>query len=546
MSEEAHQRLWDVVVVGTGIGGATAGYALAKAGFSVLFCEKGIRHETQSDTLRGNWAESFFFADKERRPLVGYLERAGRRSDPIVKLSEHGEVATPMLGQGSGGSSSLYGMVCERFFPIDFEPIEFASLAPNSTAPQRWPISFKQLAPYYSQAERLYRVRSGQDELRPAGEERVVMAPPPFGTANTELVAHFKSRGLHPYHLPMACEYVPGCKECIGFLCNRACKGDSAKMCLAPAIEDHGATILDACTVEKIETEGTTVSSILCRRGTQKICIRAKIVILAAGALETPALLLRSTSEQWPEGLANRSGQVGRNLMRHFLDYYIVKMSKPIAEGQLLKQIGFNDLYDSKDCKLGTVQSNGRLPPVQLLARTYLSDLAGRYPMLSVFGQLLERPIEHYLTRLLSRSMVFASILEDYPYAENRVGITAAGAIAVHYEVQAEDQKRLQIFRRKILELMKPYKVVPVFSGEKLRSLGHACGTCRFGNDPATNVLDANNRAHGLNNLYVVDASFLPTSSGTNPSLTIAANALRVAEQLILRREPASPAIHAA
>jgi choline dehydrogenase-like flavoprotein len=515
----ADAKLWDVVVVGTGIGGATAGYVLARGGLSVLFLDRGRDMAGRADQLVGDWAERFFQADGEILPFNTYLQRAGRWTENVLKKSEGNKKLLPTLGQGPGGSSALYGMVLERFFPSDFGP--------------SWPIKLADLAEYYSQAEQLYGVRSGLDPLRPEAEERMVLPPPPFSGRNQVLANHLASKGLHPYHLPMSCNYLPNCRECIGFVCDRRCKVDSATACLMPAIEYYGAAFLDGCEVEKIEATSTSVTSLQCRRDNHLFNVRGKQVLLAAGTLQTPALLLKSKSAFWPKGLANESDQVGRNLMRHFLDYWVVRTGKAREPYPLVKQLAFNDFYVHNGEKLGTIQSNGILPPPRTVARGYTADLIEKFVVLRPLSKVIERAVEHYLQYILPRSLVLASILEDSPSPHNRVEISHEGMLSVSYRVCDYDRRRLQTFRKLIGNALQPYSYLAVHSSEKLKSLGHACGTCRMGPDAATSVVDAVNRAHGLDNLYVVDASFLPTSSGTNPSLTIAANAIRVAEHLL-------------
>ncbi|HHM8127197.1 TPA: GMC oxidoreductase [Pseudomonas aeruginosa] len=531
---EIQSRHWDAIVIGTGIGGATIGQSLAQAGMSVLFCEKGASHLYAADSLSGKWAETFFEAEPSGHSYANYLKRAGRLSLPVLEVSgTKSKSVLPILGEGTGGSSALYGMVMERFFPSDFVPAPYARSSPEARIPEKWPISIAELEPYYAKAEALYRVKATLDPLRHDNESRSIQPPPPYSPANAELFEYLTEQGCHPYHLPMACDYKPGCRECIGFICDKRCKGDSANICLDPALSEGGAVLADNCEVLRLEAEDGRVTTLHCRWNDNLVTLSATTIILAAGAIGTPAILLRSASEEWPRGLANGSDQVGRNLMRHFLDYYVVKTRKPPQSNDLVKQLAWNDLYISDGVKLGTVQSNGNLPPASIVAQSVKEDIARSSPFLGRVADKMLPLIEWGVKASLRNSVVFASIMEDYPYADNRVGLSSTGQVTISYSLHDSDKERLALFRRKIKMLLKDYRPRLNPAAEKNSILGHACGTCRFGDSPVDSVLDRNNKAHELDNLYVVDSSFFPTSSGTNPSLTIAANALRVAEHII-------------
>lgn len=530
-------QVWDAVIVGTGMGGATLGLALARAGQRVLFVEKGVSHLDKRQALLGAYAETAFpvpaAPQAEHRTS---LERAGRYTEVIEDRS--GPRTTrfiPFIGAGTGGSSALYGMALERFFPSDFEPGKRHPDASGSSLPERWPVSYDAMAPYYDAAERLFRVRGTRDPLR-AENGAAMPAPPPLTPGAAELVDFFNSKGLHPYRLPLACEFVDGCATCQGYLCDRNCKNDASRICLAPAIAEHGARLLDGCEVLRVEASRHTVSGVMCRWRGQERRLHARRVVLAAGALETPRILLASASPEWPDGLANDSLQVGRNLMRHHIDLYLVKPGVKNFDNRH-KEFAFNDFYNAGGGNFGSVQSFGRLPPVPVLAASMVDDLRqGPLPWTAPLFKLAQPALRPVLKALVHDRMILATTLEDLPYADNRVGLPAAGSDArleLSYRVRPQDERRIDGFRQRMREVLKPYSFSIVKQADNNQRIAHVCGTCRFGNDPATSVLDADNRAHGLDNLYVVDASFFPSSGGTNPSLTIAANALRVADHLI-------------
>jgi choline dehydrogenase-like flavoprotein len=527
---------WDAVVVGAGMGGATLGYRLAAQGWRVLFCESGRFHLDDPEAQRGDFAEMFFPSaavpdGRHRESLLA----AGRWPHFVEDRSDaKPRRYIPFLGSGSGGSSALYGAAMERFSPEDFlSPIQSAAAASAGTQPA-WPVDYPELEPYYAEAERLFRVRGGRDPLTPDGFPRTLLEAPPLSPASRELFDLFQSKGLHPYRLPIACDFKPGCQPCQGFLCNRNCKSDSSSVCLRPALQEHGARYLDRCHVVSLEANRHRVRGIVCEREGRRFTLRGSVVVLAAGALMTPLILLRSTSGSWPQGLANDSGQVGRNLMRHCIDLYAVKTQKRSRSEEGLKEIAFNDFYFSKGQRLGTVQSFGRLPPAAMLVEVMQQEIREGFipPLGPLFGPL--KPMfRHVLSRTLCEWPVLATTLEDPPVSENRVFPIGESGIGLFYRLGKGTEQRIRDFRRLMAETLHPKRYKLIKQAENNERIAHACGTCRMGKDPSTSVVDPWNRAHRLENLYIVDSSFFPTSGGTNPALTIAANALRVAAHMV-------------
>jgi choline dehydrogenase-like flavoprotein len=257
-------------------------------------------------------------------------------------------------------------------------------------------------------------------------------------------------------------------------------------------------------------------------------------VVLAAGAYMTPALLLKSASAAWPDGLANRSGMVGRNLMLHTSDFMALDSPQWYSPDGPKKTLALNDFYFDKGHKLGTFQTVG-FPFESPFILAYLRHVADSDPR---WWRKITNPMlplaSDFAPRLFSRSTMFATIVEDLPYAHNRIVLdqSAPNGMRFEYEYTQELKWRNAYFRKRVKDTLSHKHRVRVLSGRNNINFGHVCGTCKFGDDPATSVLDSMNRAHDLENLYVVDASFFPSSSGTNPSLTVAANALRVADNL--------------
>jgi choline dehydrogenase-like flavoprotein len=529
-ASEAEHVLWDVIVVGTGMGGGMLGYSLARSGRRVLFVEKGRSTlPGEPGTIRSAMPE--VAEPRACRTTDAYydaLARAGRSTDEFEDISgRSAQRFIPFLGSGTGGSSALYGMVCERFFVGDFTPRQNFRDPGDSTVPDAWPVSYDQMRPWYAAAEELLGVRGQPDPLRPEAAEVGLPAAPPFSAANQPLVDYLAGRGLHPYHLPMACDYTNGCTTCQSYLCHQSCKNDTARNCLAPAIAEYGAQLLPECRVVRLDADRTQVRQVICENRSGTVTLKARVVVLAAGALVTPVLLLNSRSADWPGGLANGSDLVGRNLMRHLIDLVEIWPQRDRKITDPNKEIGLNDFYFWEGQKYGTVQSFGSMPPMEILT----SSPGWRARML----RLMKPAVRQVYERIFNGGLVLATIMEDLPYLDNRVlpcdrpSLDGRQRLRMQYRLHPNELERREVFLRELKDVLAPFRKITLRGAEDNKAVAHVCGTCRFGTDPESSVLDAQNRAHEVDNLYVVDASFFPSSAGLNPSLTVAANALRVA-----------------
>lgn len=527
MFSDFEADVWDVIVIGTGMGGGTIGYELARAGKSVLFLERGQSYIDSSESIVGAWMESLIISGVAEDSEC-LRRKAGRSGSPLIDVThEQRRALNPVLGAGSGGSTALFGMIMERFFPSDFTPGEFFQGAKGANVPDRWPVSYAEMEPYYRRAEALYRVRAGKDPFRPDVDETGALEPPELSPASAEVFEHFEQAGWHPFHAPVACEFVPECTECLGYICPRGCKRDSVNSCLKPAMKDFQATLLPNCEVRRLVEESGIITGVHAVIEGREITLKAKTVILSAGAIHSPALLMRS-------GIGNGSGQVGRNLMRHYLDYFVV-YPKADPEAGFMIQFSANDLYVSDGQKLGSIKSNGRLVPAEMMAAGLHKMVQEKSPFLArlpFLGAVLKAGARN----LLNGAYALVAYVEDLPYEDNRIEISESEkgeeTVLLRYRISPEDRNRIDVFRDKVRKTLKGKKFKHIKLAEENSILGHVCGTCRFGDDPASSVLDRNNRVHEVSNLYVVDGSFLPTSGGTNPSLTIAANAIRVADHI--------------
>lgn len=538
---------WDVAVIGTGMGGATAGYELARLGRRVLFIEKGWSAPGGSRfpdgrAEMGRSEEPLSMPNAFNDSPEARLE-SGQWPERLQATTSFGkaEFFAP-LGCGIGGTTALYAAALERFTPADFQPRANFPGVLDSTLPESWPISYEELRPFYERAEELYRVRGTPDPLEQGGQPSL-RVPPPLSPRDQHLHDSFLRLGLHPYRIHVGCDFVEGCTGCAGGPCPRGCKSDAARICVFPALEKFGAGILPRCEVLGLETTTSAVNLIRCRWDGKDISIRAKIVVLAAGAYMSPVLLLNCRSADWPTGLANRSGLVGRNLMFHASDFFAVAPLESLSGAGPQKSLALNDFYFSNGEKLGTFQTAGMAVELGQIMQ-YMRDVAERDPVWwkklasprPVWWRKLSSPAVRLAAVVMCQLMgfksaaVWASAVEDLPYHDNRIiaDPLAKNGMRVEYRYPDELKKRVLLFRRRLAEALRPHRII-MLTGENNLNYGHVCGTCRFGDDPRTSVLDRNNRAHDVANLYVVDASFFPSSGGTNPSLTIAANALRTA-----------------
>ena len=529
LPEDPQGESWDVIVIGTGMGGSTVGYGLARAGRKVLFLEKG--HYLFGDHKRGAGA----LEEEESTEPAGRLNEGrwpnrinGRVSDERISMFAP-------LGCGTGGSSGLYAAQLERLLPSDLEPRKHHPDAKDSTLPETWPITYDELVPYYREAEKIFAVCGTQDPLNPDPESPIA-APPPASPRDAYIMQSFERAGLHPYRAHVGCRFIPGCTYCGGVLCPRECKTDSGLVCLRPAIEQHQAKLLPDTEVTRIEANGERVTEVHYKRGNgEEGRVSAKAVVVAAGSLMTPALLLKSKNDHWPDGLANRSDQVGRNLMMHVSDYIALRPNKNLSPEGPHKSISFNDFYSRAGKKLGTFQTVG-MPVNSGVINAFLAIQAEKnkrwYNPSGTIGKVGRKFASVVGAKIFDRSTVFASIIEDLPYAHNRVVLDPSDPNGMRFEYLYPDElrRRTELYRSELKKALKSEFQVLVLNGESNLNYGHLYGTCRSGEDPEKTVVNRDNRAHHLANLYVADSSAFPSSGGTNPSLTIAANALRVAD----------------
>lgn len=518
---QAAARHWDVIVIGTGLGGGLAGRRLAESGLSVLFVEKGpVGHRTEGQVLRSD------LHDQDARQMRGFWP---------TKIETRMDGGRPRqfyapIGSGVGGSSVFYAAAAERPERHDLETVG-ALQHPTGG----WPVGFDEFSQYYDQAAELLSIRGEADPA--SGLPAPPFPPLPLTEAEQALFEDLRQSGLNPYRAHEALRRVPGCSDCLGRKCPQRCKMDGRSAGVEPAMETGQATLLPDTSVEElIETAGR-ISKVRVRHAGAEHLLTAQTVVLAAGALHSPRILLRSNGTH-PAGLANSSGWVGRGLMFHLSEMVALWPRRGLPSAGATRAVAFRDLYARSGKRLGLVQSMGLAADAGQIA-VYLKEHIARswlrpVPGISRAATLVARLGE----KVFGNATVFVGVLEDLPYHENRVMLhpEEPDVPLIEYRLHEELLERRQVFRRAIRKVLGPRRTLLLGFGPDL-NFGHSCGTLRFGSDPRTSVLDRNCKAHDLDNLYVADASFLPTSMGVNPGLTIAANALRVADVIAARHQ---------
>ena len=495
------------------MGGGFAAWALADAGHDVLLIERGIEEKSPP--------ASSAFSDNPEARLAGswWPTPSAFEIDGLVNR------CYAPFGSGVGGSTNWYAAALERFAELDIDLLPNAPPHPTGG----WPISYQTLLPYYEQAERMLHVAGTIDPLS-THRATHLLAPPSLGPCDADFVRLFERNGLHPYRLHVGIRYLPGCDECLGKLCHKNCRADIRSV-LAEAVRKP--TIMARSEAVRLESTPDRVTSAIVAQGDKQIRVQAKVFVLAAGAIHTSKLLLKSKSDHWPSGLANRSDLVGRNLMFHAIQNFVLWPSKKLSSSGPRKSISFRDFYCADGKRCGSVQSTGfELGYGEFLVHLYqrFDDSAASH--LRILRPFLRIPAALTIKRF-GRGTIFVTLIEDLPYPENRVVLDDAEAdgVRVKYTIKTELLDRAAHLRRLLTDRLKERRLIFLTRDIEL-NFGHPCGTCVMSNDACTGVVDRHCRAHGIGNLFIVDASFMPTSGAINPSLTIAANALRVSAEI--------------
>jgi choline dehydrogenase-like flavoprotein len=503
----------DVAIIGTGAGGGTLAWALRDIGARVLLLERGDFLPSEPE----NWSPEAVFLENRYKAAETWRDARGRPFSPGVHYFV-------------GGNTKVYGAALPRFREDDFGEIEHA----GGVSPA-WPIAYAELAPYYDRAERLYWVHgeAGSDPTDPPRSGPFPFPPMPADPYMEDLVDRFRAQDLHPAPLPVGLDFRPGgkcirCQTCDAFPCRVLAKGDADVCSVRPALESPNVELWTNAFATRITTDGAGTRALgveLVRDG-ERMHVEADIVVAACGAVNSAALLLRSTTERHPTGLANSSGLVGRNYMAHNNSVLVGIDPRRPNPTIFQKTVAVNDFYRAgRDpdfpYPMGSLQPVGKLQPAML---------RGSAPRVPGWA----------LCFASSHSVDWWVMSEDLPELANRVTLDASGGIAVDWRPNnLRAHERLMAQAKSVLRRAGFSMLFDRRMGIETNS--HQCGTLRFGHDPATSVLDPYCRAHDLDNLYVVDSAFFPSSAAMNPALTIAAQALRVGDHLRARLGAAAP-----
>ncbi|HYJ67636.1 MAG TPA: GMC family oxidoreductase [Nocardioidaceae bacterium] len=511
---------YDVIIVGSGAGGGTLAHRLAPSGKRVLVLERGdwLPREVE------NWDAEAVFVDNRYVSTDTWYDRDGNSFQPQVHYFV-------------GGATKFYGAALYRLRERDFEELKH-----HDGISPAWPIDYATLEPYYTQAEHLYQVHGarGEDPTEPPASAAYPYPPVSHEPRIQRLFDDMASLGLHPFHSPcgiMLDEADPAfsacirCATCDGFACLVHAKSDADVIAVRPALRHDNVTLLRNTEVLRLETDasGHSVAAVVAAVDGAESRFTGDLVVVSAGAVNSAKLLLSSAGDRHPNGLANGSGQVGRNYVFHNSRAFLA-ISTEKNDTRFQKTLGMNDYYfgdDDFEFPMGNLQMVGKSS-----APMYRGEkpLETRLAPTLMLADVAERAVDFWLS------------VEDLPDPDNRVTLDADGNVVLSY-IPNNQEPMEQLYHRVKKNLshlgMHPHHLIPrdVYMKNDIPVAGcaHQAGTVRFGSDPATSVLDADCKAHELDNLYVVDTSFFPSIGAVNPALTAMANALRVGDHLLAR-----------
>jgi choline dehydrogenase-like flavoprotein len=512
---------YDVIIVGTGAGGGTLAHQLAKAGKKLLVLERGMFLPREKE----NWDTTAVFLNNRYHTKETWTDHAGKTLHPGT-------------GYWVGGNTKVYGAAMFRLRVKDFETLQHE----GGISPE-WPLKYDVFEPYYTRAEKLFCVhgKSGLDPTDPPRSEEFPFPAVSNEPRMQEIQDGMAALGYKPFPVPLGLKLNEAdrlrsacirCDTCDGFPCLIHAKADADIDCVRPVMEMPNVTLLTSALVTRVLTNptGTTVTGVEVELGDaaggakSSATFTGDIVVLSCGAINSAALLLRSTSDRYPTGLANSSDMVGRNFMYHNSNA-MVALSAQENPSKYMKTFGINDFYFGEPgypYPMGSVQPVGSFQKVMMK-----SDAPPLTP-----GFALQIAKNHTVPWWL--------MTEDLPDPNNRVRIVDGG---IRLEYTPNNQTSFKRLKDRWVDVLKrsghAHAVFDWHAYFKkdipIEGVGHQNGTCLFGEDPTKSVLDLNCRAHDVDNLYVVDAAFFPSCGAVNPSLTIIANAIRVADHLIER-----------
>jgi choline dehydrogenase-like flavoprotein len=511
---------YDVIIIGSGAGGGTLAHHLAPSGKRVLLLERGdwLKREPE------NWDVGAVFVDNRYISTDSWTDKSGKAFQP----QSHYFV---------GGATKMYGAALYRLRAEDFRALEH-----HDGISPAWPMSYDEFELFYTRAEHLYQVHGarGEDPTEPWAS-----APYPRPAVSHEpriqqLSDDLTRAGFRPFHSPcgilldesnMPFSACVRCIDCDGFPCAVLAKSDADVIAVRPALAHSNVTLMTAARALKLLTndKGSVVTGVVVDHNGTTQTFSADIVVVSCGAANTAKLLLASANDKHPNGLANGSDQVGRNYVFHN-SQAVLAISREPNPTRYQKTLGLNDFYfgaDNADYPLGNIQ---------MVGKTQGEMYRGEKPLLTALAP------EWVLGKLAGHAVDFWLTTEDLPLPENRVTLEGDGTIRLSYTPTNGVPQQMLYDRLKGLlgRLgMHQHILIPrdiyMKTDVGIAGVAHQAGTARFGTDRKTSVLDLDCKAHELDNLYVVDASFMPCIGAVNPGLTVMANSLRVGDRMLER-----------
>jgi choline dehydrogenase-like flavoprotein len=510
---------YDVIIIGSGAGGGTLAHHLAPSGKKILLLERGdwLKREPE------NWLVEEVFVRNRYVSADTWYDKNGKAFQPGVHYFV-------------GGATKMYGAALYRLRKEDFGELKHA----DGISPA-WPIFYEEMEPYYTKAEQLYQVHGarGEDPTEPPAS-----APYPFPAVTHEpriqkLADDLARAGYRPFHSPcgillneknMPFSVCVRCMDCDGFPCLVHAKSDAEVIAVRPALKYPNLTLLTGAHVLKLLTNsaGTAVTEVVVNHNGQTETFRGGVVVVSCGAANSAKLLLMSANDRHPNGLANGSDQVGRNYMFHN-SQAVLALSREPNPTKYQKTLGLNDFYFGMD---GFEYPMGN---IQMVGKSQGPMYRGEKPIETALAPMWT------LDRLAQHAVDFWLSTEDLPKPNNRVTVDRQGTITLSYAPnnQLAKQKLYQKLKSMLNHLDMHEHLLPrnlyMKNEIDIGGAAHQAGTCRFGTDAKSSVLNTNCKAHELDNLYVVDTSFFPSIGAVNPALTAMANALRVGDHLLER-----------
>lgn len=493
---------YDIVIIGSGAGGGTLAYALRDSDKRVLLIDRGEPVPQEAE----NWDVREVFSRGRYKPNEQWFDAAGAAFKPGVHYLV-------------GGNTKVYGASLPRFRPSDFGDVEH-----DAWVSPAWPFTYDDLAPFYDEAERVYRVHGQDDDPTLPRAKPYPYQAVPHEPAVQELADRLAMADYTPSHIPLGIDLRDGgscirCATCDGFPCRLHAKSDTEVCCIRPALESDNVELLTRTYVRRINTNtrGDRVVSVEVERDGKRASIETACLVVSGGAVNSAALLLRSASDAHPEGLANSSGAVGRHYLVH--NNTVMLWVDPLRRNPTTfpKTLYINDFYEPNSrgyrFSLGSMQMIGKVQAEMMAGRRRIVPAA-------VKSQVAARSFDWWL------------FSEDVPTPENRVTVDRHSRITVHWRPTNLKAHRGLIREGRIMARRAGFRLAFAETfGIEVNS--HQAGTVRAGDSAVRSVLDRWCRAHEVSNLFVVDSSFFPSLPLMNPALTIAANALRVAPHVL-------------